>query len=95
MITILIKRSREGCSECIRVDRTTSSTYTFFPDAEMKDCSDFPCAGISIHLNQGHLIFSNNSREKWVFSTSHTEVVDLGFFSPEWHGSNALVMMMT
>jgi len=90
---ILIKRS-DGSPECIQVDSTASCTYTFFPDSSVPNCSDFPCAGISIHLKQGHLIFFNDNREKWVFSTSHSEIVDLEYFSPEWHGSNALVVMM-
>ena len=54
--------------------------------------SDFPCSGITVCCKwQGHFVFGNGHREKWVLSDVDQSEIHLEFFGPEWSGCNAFI----
>jgi hypothetical protein len=52
-----------------------------------KSGSDFPYSGITVCCKwQGHFVFGNGHREKWVLADVSQSSINLEFFGPEWSG---------
>ena len=98
MITISILRPDHGI-EIFSMDEfawSTHKTIHIYPDGVKKDQneSDFPYTAITImRKHPGHFVIAQNDRERWVLKGFTTDIIDLGVFSPEWHGCNAVFLM--
>ena len=95
MITISIFRPIHGI-EIFSMEELAWSKHTIriYADAAKDQFeSDFPYAGITImRKHPGHFVIAQNDKERWVMNGFTTHIIDLGVFSPEWTGCNAMLI---
>ena len=90
-ITIMVLRP-SVCLELIRAEAASQGKFAIFPDGRCLSSTDYPMAEVLVVFKKmGHVVFSNQSKERWVMCNRKTTEFDMEFFSPEWAGCHVTV----